>query len=213
VISALHGAFVEAWQEIRIHKVRVILSLIGVGVAVATLTLVVAMSAIGRTSIRENFESVGGRDSTLTIAAFRDSGDEVTAQELRRWVAPVLEHYDITYASLVSNAETIVKPRNKPSFSTAIDLVDPQRSVIYPMPMIRGRWLSASDAGNRSPALVVSEDLEKKLGLHGKKLPASVEIRDQKQQPMVWCLPLSLVFSRASATVTCKHSLWRRLRL
>jgi putative ABC transport system permease protein len=34
VIGALHGSLVEAWQELRIHKLRVLLSLVGVAIAV-----------------------------------------------------------------------------------------------------------------------------------------------------------------------------------
>ena len=42
-VSGLVGAVVEAWAELRIHRTRVLLSLVGVAVAVAALTSVVGL--------------------------------------------------------------------------------------------------------------------------------------------------------------------------
>ena len=44
--TGLVGSVVEAWAELRIHRTRVLLSLIGVAVAVAALTGIVALGAI-----------------------------------------------------------------------------------------------------------------------------------------------------------------------
>lgn len=44
--ASLVGALSDAWAELRTHRLRVILSLIGIGVAVAALTAVVALGEL-----------------------------------------------------------------------------------------------------------------------------------------------------------------------
>ncbi len=44
--TSVVAAIIEAWQELRIHRTRVLLSLIGVAVAVCSITAVVALSGI-----------------------------------------------------------------------------------------------------------------------------------------------------------------------
>ena len=47
------AALLEAWQELRIHKLRVLLSLIGVTVAVASLTTALAGAGMARQMMTE----------------------------------------------------------------------------------------------------------------------------------------------------------------
>ncbi|MDQ1572901.1 MAG: putative transport system permease protein, partial [Actinomycetota bacterium] len=61
------GAVVEAWQELRIHRGRVLLSLIGVAVAVCAITSVVGLGAIAEEASRESNEASGGRPADLSI--------------------------------------------------------------------------------------------------------------------------------------------------
>ena len=46
MLASLVGAVVEAWAELRIHRTRVLLSLIGIAVAVTALTVVVGAGAL-----------------------------------------------------------------------------------------------------------------------------------------------------------------------
>ena len=62
--TALVGSIVEAWSEVKVHRTRVLLSLIGVGVAVAALTTVVAGGAIATQVQTEQSERWGGRPAT-----------------------------------------------------------------------------------------------------------------------------------------------------
>ena len=65
------GSIVEAWSELRIHKTRVLLSLIGVAVAVAALTDVVALGQIAEQSQREQSERWGGRPAMVGTVRLR----------------------------------------------------------------------------------------------------------------------------------------------
>ena len=47
-MTGILGALADAWAEIRVHKLRVLLSLIGIAVSVAALTAVFAFSEYQR---------------------------------------------------------------------------------------------------------------------------------------------------------------------
>lgn len=87
MIGALHGFLVEAWQELRIHKLCVLLSLVGVAIAVCSLTLVVAMSTMEQDSLRASYEQMSGRADTLLIEP--DHGTIFSTELVAgRWFAP-----------------------------------------------------------------------------------------------------------------------------
>ena len=52
LFSTLVGSVIEAWAELRIHKTRVLLSLIGVAVAVTAITTVVNQPLTGSPPVR-----------------------------------------------------------------------------------------------------------------------------------------------------------------
>ena len=64
------GAVVEAWDELRIHKLRVLLALIGVAVAVCAITGITAAAQMMNQVVREQFERDAGRSTTLQVSAF-----------------------------------------------------------------------------------------------------------------------------------------------
>ena len=76
VITGLIGAIVEAWSEVRVHRTRVLLSLIGVAVAVAAITSVVGVGQIAP-STSVVVSALSDADATVdvqVIAATQDSG-------------------------------------------------------------------------------------------------------------------------------------------
>ena len=81
--AALAGSVVEAWAELRIHRTRVLLSLIGVAVAVAALTGLVALGAIAQQSQIEVLERQTGRPATLAINVYNaETGETPDAAAL-----------------------------------------------------------------------------------------------------------------------------------
>ena len=77
-VSGLVGAVVEAWAELRIHRTRVLLSLVGVAVAVAALTSVVGLGSIVQQAMTETYESQSGRPATLYLSAYSEQGEPPT---------------------------------------------------------------------------------------------------------------------------------------
>ena len=67
LLTGFFGAIVEAWAQLRIGKLRVLLSLVGVAAAVATMTFVIAMGQVSVSAINKVGEKYNGRLGTVTI--------------------------------------------------------------------------------------------------------------------------------------------------
>ena len=97
--STVVGVTREAWDELRVHKLRVLLSLIGVAVAVAALTAVVAIADLQRQYLAEQNDRWGGREATIAIATFSETGEVIDADAWEEHVDRVLERYEFSHES------------------------------------------------------------------------------------------------------------------
>lgn len=68
ILTGFFGAVVEAWAQLRIGKLRVLLSLVGVAAAVAAMTFVIALGQVSVSSINKVSEKYSGRQGTVTIS-------------------------------------------------------------------------------------------------------------------------------------------------
>ncbi len=68
MLTGFFGALVEAWAQLRIGKLRVLLSLVGVAAAVAAMTFVIALGQVSVTAINKVGEKYNGRQGTVTIS-------------------------------------------------------------------------------------------------------------------------------------------------
>ncbi len=76
VITPLISPLIEAWQEVKVQKVRVVLSLIGVVAAVAAMSYIMALGELQLQSFKENNERHAGRDKTLQIMVYQGTDEE-----------------------------------------------------------------------------------------------------------------------------------------
>ena len=67
ILTGFFGAIVEAWAQLRIGKLRVLLSLVGVAAAVAAMTFVIALGQVSVDAINKVVEKYTGRQGTVTI--------------------------------------------------------------------------------------------------------------------------------------------------
>ena len=90
VFTGLTGAVIEAWAQLRIGKLRVLLSLVGVAAAVAAMSFVIAVGQVSVSAVNAVMEQYSGRPGTLTISvsptwrgvsrpADDDSGDDASS--------------------------------------------------------------------------------------------------------------------------------------
>ncbi|KRC64564.1 hypothetical protein ASE12_07145 [Aeromicrobium sp. Root236] len=173
-MTGLAAAIAEAWQELRIHRLRVLLSLIGVGVAVCALTCAVAVSSIAKQALVEQAEREGGRPTTYGLFAYsNENGEPPPPAESRRVFSKVMDDFDITYHSAIGESDaSVAAPTGSRHVSLrAVDVAYADLRRIVP---VQGRWLDAKDAQNLSPAVVVDARLMKALRLGPDSLPATV---------------------------------------
>jgi putative ABC transport system permease protein len=156
-LAGIVGACSEAWQEVRIHKGRVLLSLIGVAVAVCALSGAVAMSAIAQQATIEQADSAGGRAATLTMTM--QSND---AKATQAWF-DVLDRYDISYASRVTWASSRVQfPENVQEVGMTV--VDQPYAEMHRTRMADGSWFQVGDSTRLAPVIVVNTAFWELLG-------------------------------------------------
>ena len=96
-MTGIIGAMVEAWDEIRIHRLRVILSLLTVGVAIAIMTGTVALGQQMAQATQEMTDKWSGRATTLTVMAWPSDWEKV--DELADAIQDFTVNHEIEYAS------------------------------------------------------------------------------------------------------------------
>lgn len=161
------SAIVEAWQELRIHKTRVLLSLIGVAVAVCAITVVVGIGGIAEQASRENGERGGGRAATISISASQPAPGQPSpgqdAPSMETVWPELLQRYDVTYASRVLQGSATVQFPDG-AVTLGATAVDPPYATMHRLQLAQGSWFAADDAERRAPALVVNPAFWERIG-------------------------------------------------
>ncbi|WP_307837005.1 ABC transporter permease [Agromyces cerinus] len=156
------STIVEALEELRIHRGRVLLSLIGVAVAVCALTTVVGAGAIAEQAGREMQERGGGRPATVQMTPMSPNGsiDPETAEVAWR---TALERHGIEYASRIGYGGLTVQFADG-AVPVSMQVVDPDYGVMHRVRLSEGAWFVERDADRLAPALIVNEAFWKRLG-------------------------------------------------
>jgi putative ABC transport system permease protein len=157
------GALVEAWGELRIHRLRVLLSLIGVAVAVAAMTGVTALGDITRQAQAELSEAQSGRPATFRVDAWSETTTPDTTAATAAF-REFVDRYQIEQASLVTYSTMPVRMPTA-TWDVTVQAVDPPYGTMHRIAPIHGSWFTAADADRLSPALVVNEAFLRELGV------------------------------------------------
>ena len=157
-MTAFISTMVEAWSELRIHKTRVLLALIGVALSVAVLTTVVGVGNLAREGMRLDSERNGGREATLSVSIYQDPslGSAPDATKTQRILDDTIARYGFTHASRVTQTQGRFQfPHGVQQVSMTV--VDPQYGVIHRVAVSEGGWFATDDAERLAPAVVVNE--------------------------------------------------------
>lgn len=157
------GAIGEAWDELRVHKLRVLLSLIGVAVAVASLTAVVAIGDLQRQYQSEQNDRWGGREATVSVTVYGTGTEPVDGDAWDEHVERVFERYDFSHSSHSAMTEVLV---GLPEGLTMVQarVVDPAFGAIHRVKIEEGRWFVPVDETLLAPPVVISAMLWERLG-------------------------------------------------
>lgn len=166
-MSGLVGTIVEAWDELRIHRLRVLLALIGVAVAVTAITGVTAAVQMMNQAFKESADRQSGRSVTLDLYAW-PTGAAGTAQPTEQQYAAeldrIVERYGITYASRLTGSQLRFRFPTGTSMVN-VQVVDPDYGVITRFRTTEGRWFTDADTQRFAPVAVVNEAFLAALGV------------------------------------------------
>jgi ABC-type antimicrobial peptide transport system permease subunit len=164
-MTGVLGALAEAWDEVRVHKSRVVLSLVGVFLAVFAMTTVTALGLIVAQVQQEQSERSSGRPATIAVNAY----DTQTGMppDQARWdaaVADLVERYAITTAAGVSYSEGLFR---LPGGTQRVEMrrVSPNYGPLHRIEPIEGRWFREGDRESLAPAVIVNEAFLAALGV------------------------------------------------
>lgn len=177
LLTDIVGAVVEAWAELRVHRGRVLLSLIGVGVAVAALTGVVAAGTIAEQALRESSERTGGRAATYSVSAYSPDGQAVPTDDIRSAFAEATSRYGIDYASEHGyTTEDVRFPDGRQQVQA--ETVDVPFGQMHRVDLAYGAWFSDGDQRRLAPALVVNQRFWERIGSPDLRTHPTVKIGD-----------------------------------
>jgi len=163
-VTGFFAAIAEAWSELRIHRTRVLLSLIGVGIAVAALTLVTALGGMVQQSQTETFERQAGRPAMLQLYAYNTAtGTNPDLADLDAAFAGAMERYRIDYSSRVANNSWRIQFPNGVT-DVNIMAVDADYGTMHRVQLAQGSWFTDRDAQRLAPAVIVNEFMWRQLG-------------------------------------------------
>lgn len=165
VLSAPVGALAEAWAELRTHKLRVFLSLVGIAVAVGALTAVLAFGELQKQATIEQSDRWGGRVATISIYTSSTDGSPINWKTVDDSFAHVAERYGFSHTSRISDGMATL-PVQLPKGVTPISarLMDPAYPIMHRMKIEDGRWFHASDRALLAPPVIISAALWEALG-------------------------------------------------
>jgi ABC-type antimicrobial peptide transport system permease subunit len=164
-MTGVLGAFAEAWDEVRVHKSRVVLSLVGVFLAVFAMTSVSALGLQVAQVQQEQSERYGGRPATVAITAYDPvTGIPPAAAEWDPAVADLVERYGITTSANIAYTEGRFR---MPGGTQLVQVrrVSPSYGPLHRIEPVEGRWFREGDRTSFSPALVVNEAFLTALGV------------------------------------------------
>lgn len=165
LIASVASTLAESWQEVRVHRGRVLLSLVGVAAAVCALSASIAFTDISAQAVKESSEQYGGRPATVTTGVYPTTGssDREFVEKSYETFREVGDRFGVEYSSI--NAQTTLEVQYPDGTRhTQATLVDPDFNILHRMRFLQGGWLSERDTERRAPAMVVNRILWESIG-------------------------------------------------
>jgi putative ABC transport system permease protein len=166
--TAVASTIAESLEELRVHRGRVLLSLIGVAAAVCALATVVAAGAIAEQAGRELQERGGGRPATYSVSisapttAVATPGTSATEATDAAWRSAI-ERHDIEWAGRSGWGSLDVQFADGVA-PVQVQVVDPDYGPMHRISLETGAWFTERDANRLAPAVIVNQAFWDRLG-------------------------------------------------
>jgi putative ABC transport system permease protein len=177
-VTDVAAAIQDAWTELRIHRGRVLMSLIGVMLAIAALTASVAIGELARSTLLSTFESQSGRAATVSIWVNPAAAGEPTPAdhaEALDAIEAAVDRYAVDYASARSTAQLTLGGAGA-GMGVQVEAVEPDFAAMRHLATDEGRFLADSDRMRLAPAVVVNRGLLDLLGGGGLAAHRTIEL-------------------------------------
>jgi putative ABC transport system permease protein len=162
-VTNILGVLVEAWQEIRVHRARVLLSLLAVAIAVCALSASVAAASLAQQAIAEQNEVSGGRDATLSVNAYPSDASPGALADIDDAWARSVERHRVDFVSNVTNTGLSMRfPGGE--LETNVTIVSPAYAEMHRVRISDGAWFAGDDDDRLVPAVVVDKYFYEALG-------------------------------------------------
>lgn len=164
MLTTLVGSFAEAAQEVRVHRGRILLSLIGIAVAITALVGSLAATTIVGQTMREQNESGGGRPAMvqMNVTPPTDPSIEATAAVETAW-ANTLARSEVPFSSRRASTDASIRFPDG-TVSTAVEVVDQPYAEMFRVRIAEGSWFVPGDGDRLAPAIVVNRAFWERLG-------------------------------------------------
>ncbi|WP_050993052.1 ABC transporter permease [Salinibacterium sp. PAMC 21357] len=178
LLSSIVGSVVEAWDEVRINRTRVLLSLVGIGVAVCALATVVGAGAVFGQAQTEQYEKSSGRPATLTgYPPFSMTTQQpVESAKYFELLDTLVERYQVSHSTAIRRGSASVQLLNGTQF-TAVQGVNDKFGVMHRVDVAVGRWLTEEDGNRLAPAVVVNDNFYEQLGRPDLRTHPTIELK------------------------------------
>jgi putative ABC transport system permease protein len=173
-MTGVIGALQEAWGEVRVHRARVVLSLVGVVLAVFAMTIITATGTIARQVVLESSERMSGRTTTLSVWASPTDGAG-TPEQMQAVYAGLVDRFGVEYSSLMMQTG-LEMPLGTGTGYVNVFFIEPDYGPIHRITPTRGRWFVAGDAERLAPAVIVNDEYLEQAGMVGAQPPFAVRL-------------------------------------
>ncbi|UWF78201.1 MULTISPECIES: ABC transporter permease [Microbacterium] len=163
-MTGVLGALADAWAEIRVHKMRVLLSLIGIAVSVAALTAVVAITEYQRQAMLEESDRWGGRAATIAVVPMGGGEHGPDLEAFHAHFLTVGERYGFSHVARIAEGMQLPVQSSEGFKLTPVRLIDPGYAVIHRDKLLEGREFRPEDVEAMAPPAIISEPLWERLG-------------------------------------------------
>lgn len=171
----IRGMFLSALAEIRVGKIRVLLSAFCVACLVATVTVVSAVGGVTQQVARDLFEQQAGRPGTMMLhTQFRQMSEAGVPAESLRAMKDSLQRFGIVHSPYFEFGNAQIRTADRRVFNAMgmngppdfmLTVTDHRLLEIQDMPVAAGRWFNATDDERLEPSIVATEGFARLAGL------------------------------------------------
>lgn len=164
VFTGFVGALAEAAQEVRVHRGRILLSLVGVAVAITAMVGSMAASGLVGQAMREQAESGSGRPVMLQLSLSQAQTPTIDKiNEIEALWTSTLERSEINYSTVRGQAEMELRLPDG-AVTTYAEIIDQPFAEMFRIRMTEGVWFQPGDEERLAPAVVINSALWERLG-------------------------------------------------